>query len=66
MSNKLYQGTQEVKAVYRGLSPVKAIYKGYTLLWETVKWLDPVQTDGNLYIPMSYKVTQNGENLKIE
>lgn len=66
MSNKLYQGTQEVKAVYRGLSSVKAIYKGHTPLWEAVKWEDPVQTGGNLYIPMSYKVTRNGENLKIE
>ena len=66
MSNKVYRGTQEVKAVYRGLSPVKAIYKGSTLLWQAVKWLDPVQTGDNIYIPMSYKVTQNGGNLKIE
>ena len=66
MSNKVYRGTREVKAAYRGVLPVKAIYKGSTLLWQAVKWLDPVQTGSNLYIPMAYSITQNGSNLKIK
>ncbi len=68
MSNKMYRGTQEVKAVYRGFSPVKAIYKGNTLLWQSgVKsgWLEPIQTGVDLYIRSVLNAKQEGDKLRI-
>ena len=65
MSNKLYRGTQEAKAVYRGLSSVKAIYKGHALVWEAVKWLEPIQTGADLYIRSVLNAKQEGDKLII-